>query len=147
MTTSPSLGQQVCLCNMRKLRLYLSEYATQLLMQAHLSSWLLQCPTHRAAIVKALQTIQTAAAHLVFEQPIRKRVTPQFISSSGCSHQVPSSDTHLHRWGTHTDTSNLGFSVLLKDSKPGEAENLTTAPVVCEQLLWQLITQPTQQHV
>ena len=72
------------LYNIRKIRPYLSEHATQLLVQAlvisridYCSSLLVGLP---ACTFKPLQMIQNAAARLVINQPKRAHVTPLFIS-------------------------------------------------------------------
>src|SRR4029434_6720161 len=68
------------LFNIRKIRPYLTQYATQLLVQTLVSSRLDYCLTGLpACVVKPLQMIQNAAARLVFNQPKRAQVTPLLI--------------------------------------------------------------------
>ena len=64
------------LYNIRKIRLYLTQYATQLLVQTLVISLLTGLPT---CVVKPLQMIQNAMARLVFNQPKRAHVTPLLI--------------------------------------------------------------------
>src|SRR4029434_830636 len=69
--------------NIRKIRPYLTQYATQLLVQTLVSSRLDYCNALLtglpACVVKPLQMIQNAAARLVFNQPKRAHVTPLLI--------------------------------------------------------------------
>src|SRR4029434_3431955 len=62
---------------------YLTQYATQLLVQTLVSSRLDYCNALltglRACVVKPLQMFQNAAARLVFNQPKRAHVTPLLI--------------------------------------------------------------------
>ncbi len=71
------------LYNIRKIRPFLSEYATQLLVQALVLSRLDYCNALLAGLpassIKPLQLIQNAAARLIFNEPKRMHVTPQFI--------------------------------------------------------------------
>lgn len=68
------------LYNIRKIRPYLTQYATQLLVQAMVISRLDYCNALLtglpACAIKPLQMIQNAAARLVFNQPKRAHVTP-----------------------------------------------------------------------
>uniref|UniRef100_A0A3B1K4M6 Reverse transcriptase domain-containing protein n=1 Tax=Astyanax mexicanus TaxID=7994 RepID=A0A3B1K4M6_ASTMX len=71
------------LCNIRKIRPFLTQQATQLLVQAVVISRLDYCNALLtgllACVVKPLQMIQNAAARLVFNQPKRAHVTPLLI--------------------------------------------------------------------
>src|SRR4029434_10212408 len=73
----------LALFNIRKIRPYLTQYATQLLVQTLVSSCLDYCHALLtglpACVVKPLQMIQNAAARLVFNQPKRAHVTPLLI--------------------------------------------------------------------
>ena len=68
------------LYNIRKIRPYLSEHATQLLVQAFVISRIDYCNSLLAGLpactFKPLQMIQNAAARLVFNQPKTAHVTP-----------------------------------------------------------------------
>ncbi|XP_067281119.1 uncharacterized protein [Pseudorasbora parva] len=70
--------------NIRKIRPFLTEHATQLLVQALVISRLDYCNALLAGLpscaIKPLQMIQNAAALLVFNEPKRAHVTPLFIS-------------------------------------------------------------------
>ncbi len=70
--------------NIRKIRPFLTEHATQLLVQALVISKLDYCNALLAGLpsntIKPLQMIQNAAARLVFKKPKRAHVTPLFIS-------------------------------------------------------------------
>ncbi len=70
--------------NIRKIRPFLTEHATQLLVQALVVSRLDYCNALLAGLpsntIKPLQMIQNAAARLVFNEPKRTHVTPLFIS-------------------------------------------------------------------
>src|SRR4029434_760817 len=65
------------------IRPYLTQYATQLLVQTLVSSRLDYCNALLtglpACVVETLQMIQNAAARLVFNQPKRAHVTPLLI--------------------------------------------------------------------
>lgn len=71
------------LFNIRKIRPYLTQHATQLLVQTLVISRLDYCNALLtglpACAVKPLQMIQNAAARLVYNQPKRSHVTPLFI--------------------------------------------------------------------
>ncbi|KAI2650044.1 Protein phosphatase 2C 1 [Labeo rohita] len=75
---------QFALHNIRKIRPFLTEQATQLLVQALVISRLDYCNALLAGlpscIIKPLQMIQNAAARLVFNKPKRAHVTPLFIT-------------------------------------------------------------------
>ncbi|XDV35472.1 hypothetical protein PO909_005412 [Leuciscus waleckii] len=70
--------------NIRKIRPFLTEHATQLIVQALVISMLDYCNALLAGLpacaTKPLQMIQNAAARLVFNEPKRAHVTPLFIS-------------------------------------------------------------------
>ncbi len=72
------------LYNIKKIRPFLSEHATQLLVQALVLSRLDYCKALLAGLpasfIKPLQSIQNAAARLIFNEPNRKHVTPLFIN-------------------------------------------------------------------
>src|SRR4029434_10170286 len=67
----------------RKIRPYLTQYATQLLVQTLVSSRLDYCNALLtglpACVVKPLQMIQNVATCLVFNKPKRAHVTPLLI--------------------------------------------------------------------
>ncbi len=72
------------LYNIRKIRPFLSEHASQLLVQALVLSRLDYCNALLAGLpansIKPLQLIQNAAARLIFNEPKRTHVTPLFIN-------------------------------------------------------------------
>ncbi len=72
------------LYNIRKIRPFLSEHATQLLVQALVLSRLDYCSALLAGLpansIKPLQLIQNAAARLIFNELKRTHVTPLFIN-------------------------------------------------------------------
>ncbi len=72
------------LYNIKKIRPFLSEHATQLLVQALVLSRLDYCNAPLAGLpastIKPLQLIQNAAAILIFNEPKRTHVTPLFIN-------------------------------------------------------------------
>ncbi len=72
------------LYNIRKIRPFLSEHATQLLVQALVLSRLDYCNALLADLpanfIKPLQLIQNAAARVIFNEPKRMHVTPLFIN-------------------------------------------------------------------
>uniref|UniRef100_A0A8C6P425 Reverse transcriptase domain-containing protein n=1 Tax=Nothobranchius furzeri TaxID=105023 RepID=A0A8C6P425_NOTFU len=71
------------LYNIRKIRPYLTQHATQLLVQSTVISRLDYCNALLTGLsgctVRPLQMVQNAAARLVFNQPKRAHVTPLFI--------------------------------------------------------------------
>ncbi len=71
------------LYNIRKIRPFLSEQATQLLVQSLVLSRLDYCNALLAGLptctIKPLQLIQNAAARVVFNEPKKAHVTPLFI--------------------------------------------------------------------
>src|SRR4029434_7055770 len=80
---SVSRSCRFALYNIRKIRPYLTQYGTQLLVQTLVNSRLDYCNALLtglpACVVKLLQMIQNAAARLVFNQPKRAHVTPLLI--------------------------------------------------------------------
>ncbi len=76
-------SDRFALYNIRKSRPFLSEHATQLLVQALVLSRLDYCNALLAGLpansIKPLQLIQNAAARLIFNEPKRTHVTPLFI--------------------------------------------------------------------
>ncbi len=72
------------LFNIKKIKPFLSEYASQLLVQALVLSRLDYCSARLAGLpgssIKPLQLIQNAAARLIFYEPKRMHVTPLFIN-------------------------------------------------------------------
>ncbi|XDV17935.1 hypothetical protein PO909_023723 [Leuciscus waleckii] len=70
--------------NIRKIRPFLTEHATQLIVQALVISRLDYCNALLAGlpacVTKPLQMIQNSAARLVFNEPKRAHVTPLFTS-------------------------------------------------------------------
>ncbi len=86
-TTLLSKSAQSCrfaLYNIRKIRPFLSEHATQLLVQALVLSRLDYCNALLAGLpassIKPLQLIQNAAARLIFNEPKRTHLTPLLIN-------------------------------------------------------------------
>ncbi|XP_038570659.1 uncharacterized protein LOC119899895, partial [Micropterus salmoides] len=80
--TTVSQSCRFALYNISKIRPYLTQYATQLLVQAMVISRIDYCNALLAGLpacaVKPLQMVQNAAALLVFDQPKRTHVTPLF---------------------------------------------------------------------
>ncbi len=72
------------LYNIKKIRPFLSEHATQLLVQVLVLSRLDYCNALLAGLpansIKPLQLIQNAAKRLIFNEPKRMHVTPLFIN-------------------------------------------------------------------
>ncbi len=72
------------LYNFRKIRPFISEHATQLLVQGLVLSRLDYCNALLAglpvSLIKPLQLIQNAAARLILNEPKRTHVTPLFIN-------------------------------------------------------------------
>ncbi len=72
------------LYNIKKIRPFLSEHATQLLVQALVLSRLDYCNALLAGLpassIRPLQLIQNAAARLIFNEPKRTHVTPLFVN-------------------------------------------------------------------
>ncbi len=72
------------LYNIKKIRPFLLEHATQLLVQALVLSRLDYCNALLAGLpansIKRLQLIQYATARLIFNEPKRTHVTPLFIN-------------------------------------------------------------------
>ena len=71
------------LLNIRKIRPYITQYATQLLVQSMVISRLEYCNALLTGLpvcaVKPLQMVQNAVARLVFNRPKRAHVTPLFV--------------------------------------------------------------------
>ncbi|XP_051719341.1 uncharacterized protein LOC127495917 [Ctenopharyngodon idella] len=82
--TTMARSCRFALYNVRKIRPFLSELSTQILVQALVLSRLDYCNALLAGLpactFKPLQLIQNAAARLVFNEPKRAHVTPLFIS-------------------------------------------------------------------
>ncbi len=72
------------LFNIKKIRPFLSEHASQLLVQALVLSRLDYCNAPLAGLpascIKPLQLIQNASARLIFNEPKRRHITPLFIN-------------------------------------------------------------------
>ncbi len=77
-------SSRFALHNIRKIRPFVTEHATQLLIQALVISRLDYCNALLAGLpsntIKPLQMIQNAAARLVFNEPKKAHVTPLFVS-------------------------------------------------------------------
>ncbi len=96
------------LFNIKKIRPFLSEYDSQLLVQALVLSRLDYCNALLAGLpassIKPLQLIQNAAAKLIFNEPKRMHVTPLFIlfalATNSCSHKIQGINIYLqnHHW-------------------------------------------------
>ncbi len=75
---------RIALFNIKKIRPFLSEHASQLLVQAFVLSRLDYCNALLAGLpassIKLLQLIQNAAARLIFNEPKRMQVTPLIIN-------------------------------------------------------------------
>ncbi len=82
--TKSARSYRFALYNIKKIRPFLSEHATQLLVQALVLSRLEYCNALLAGLpaifIKPLQLIQNAAARLIFNEPKRTHVTPLFIN-------------------------------------------------------------------
>ncbi len=82
--TKTARSCRFALYNIRKIRPFLLEHATQLLVQALFLSRLDYCNALLAGLpansIKPLQLIQNAAARLIFNEPRRTHVTPLFIN-------------------------------------------------------------------
>ncbi len=82
--TKTALSCRFVLYNINKIRPFLLEHATQLLVQALVLSRLDYCNALLtglpASSIKPLQLIQNAAARLIFNEPKRMHVTPLFIN-------------------------------------------------------------------
>ncbi len=80
--TKTARSCRFALYNIKKIRHFLSEHATQLLVQAFVLSRLDYCNALLAGLpansIKPLQLIQNAAARLIFNEPKRTHVTPMF---------------------------------------------------------------------
>ncbi len=82
--TKTARSCRFALYNIKKIRPFLSEHATQLLVQALVLSRLDYCNALLGGLPtscnKPLQLIQNAAARLIFNEPKRTHVTPLFIN-------------------------------------------------------------------
>ncbi len=82
--TKTARSCRFALYNIKKIRPFLWEHATQLLVQALVLSKLDYCNALLAGLpassVKPLQLMQNAAARLIFNEPRRTHVTPLFIN-------------------------------------------------------------------
>ncbi|KAK2898055.1 hypothetical protein Q8A73_014435 [Channa argus] len=82
--SSVSRARRFALYNIRKIRPYITEYTTQLIVQALVTSRLDYCNALLMGLpistIKPLQMIQNAAARLIFNQPKKTHVTPLFRS-------------------------------------------------------------------
>ncbi len=83
--TKTARSCRFALYNIKKIRPFLSEHATQLLVQALVLSTLDYCNALMAGLsassIKPLQLIQNAAARLIFNEPKKRmQVTPLFIN-------------------------------------------------------------------
>ncbi len=82
--TKTARSCRFALYNIRKIRPFLSEHTTQLLVQALVLSRLDYCNALLAGLpassIKPLQLIQNAAIRLIFNEPKRTHVTPLFIN-------------------------------------------------------------------
>ncbi len=82
--TKTARSCRFALYNIKKIRPFLSEHATQLLVQALVLSRLDYCNALLAGLpassIIPLQLIQNAAARLIFNEPKRMHVTPLFIN-------------------------------------------------------------------
>ncbi len=82
--TKTAQSCRFALYNIKKIRPFLSEHATQLLVQVLVLSRLDYCNAFLAGLpassIKPLQLIQNATARLIFNEPKRMHVTPLFIN-------------------------------------------------------------------
>ncbi len=82
--TKTARSCRFALYNIKKIRPFLSEHETQLLVQALVLSRLDYCNALLAGLpvssIKPLQLIQNAATRLIFNEPKRMHVTPLFIN-------------------------------------------------------------------
>ncbi len=82
--TKTARSCRFALYNIKKIRPFLSEHATQLLVQALVLSRLDYCNALLAGLpassIKPLQLIQNTAARLIFNEPKRTHVTSLFIN-------------------------------------------------------------------
>ncbi len=90
--------------NIRKIRPFLTEHAAQLLVQALVISRLDYCNALLAGLpsntIKPLQTIQNAAAQLVFNEPKKPMLHLSLCSCTGYQLQLTSSSRH---WCLHIE--------------------------------------------
>ncbi len=82
--TKTAQSCRFALYNIKKIRPFLWEHATQLIVQAFVLLRLNYCNVLLAGLpassIKPLQLIQNAAARLIFNEPKRTHVTPLFIN-------------------------------------------------------------------
>ncbi len=114
------------LYNIRKIRPFILEHATQLLVQALVLSRLDYCNAFLAGLpassIKSLQLIQNVAARLVFNKPKRTHVTPMFINL----HWLPIAahikfKTLMFAYKNTTGSAPLYLNLLLQTYVPLEA--------------------------
>ncbi len=87
--TKTARSCRFALYNIKKIRPFLSEHATQLLVQALVLSKLDYCNALLAGLpassIKPLQLIQNAAARLIFNEPKRTYVHQFALATNSCS--------------------------------------------------------------
>ncbi len=114
------------LFNIKKIRPFLLEYASQLLVQALVLSRLDYCNALLAGIsdssIKLLQLIQNAAARLFFNEPKRMHVTPLFINL----HWLPIAarikfEALMFAYKTTTGSAHLYLNSLLQTYVPSRS--------------------------
>ncbi len=124
--TKTARSCRFALYNFKKIRPFLSEHATQLLVQALVLSRLDYCNTLLAGLlassIKPLQLIQNAAARLIFNEPKRTHVTSLFINL----HWLPIAarikfKALMFAYRTTTDSAPLYLNSLLQTYMPLEA--------------------------
>ncbi len=116
----------------RKIRPFLTEHASQLLIQALVISWLDYCnallPGLPSNTIKPLQMIKNAAARLVFNEPESAHVTPLFIFL----HQPPfvafiKFNTLMLAYRTATDSAAFYLNSLLWLYSPSRSPQVSDA--------------------
>ncbi len=118
-------SRRFALYNIRKIRPFFSEHATQLLVQALVLSRLDYCNALLAGLpansIKPLQLIQNAAAWLIFNELKRRHVTPLFINL----HRLPIAARikfkALFAYKTTTGSAPLYLNSVLQTYVPLEA--------------------------
>ncbi len=114
------------LFNIKKIRPFLLEYASQLLVLALVLSRLDYCNALLAGLpassIKPLQLFQNAAARLIFNEPTRMHVTPLFINL----HWLPIATrikfkALMFAYKTTTGSAPLYLNSLLQTNVPLEA--------------------------
>ncbi len=115
----------------KKIRPFLSEHATQLLVQALVLSRLDYCNALLAGLpassIKPLQLIQNAAARLIFNEPKRTHVTPLFINL----HLLPIAarikfKALMFAYRTTSDSAPLYLNSLLQTYMPSRSLHSTS---------------------